>query len=184
MAPPHTNIRATNIREARLNAEANHPWKIMLTFRGTNSSNVSGQSDKWWMAWGIGKGQGYSNHGKTGTSGLANPNVFPVDKLIETAKTKVKDGYVATIDPQPTVKKRNPILDMPEPFCKIRTLVYRSKGCEYFALDYDHKVVAKINLETCNILLKEGGFKAESRVISLTDFGPVQGCWVWPGDET
>lgn len=159
------NTVPMTIREAEGAWLNSKPWRILLTFQGSNYNNISGKSDKWWTAYGDGSGRAFINFGKSGSLGRAEPVESSVYEAIQKAHTKVHEGYQTYIAPKPTaapppVKKTIPleILNLPAPFCDIRMVRATGGGTnfQFWALDESEKVLAEIPASSFDSLVQMG----------------------------
>lgn len=105
------------------------PFRIQLTFRGPNSRNTSGWSEKWWEISYSGSGPMMEcNYGAVGSRGRAVPLSYPWLKAINKYHEKINKGYrqvSGTLTQTPP-----PVLTLIGPFMDIREL--RQKDDDHF----------------------------------------------------
>jgi len=137
-----------NHNEALLAAEEGRKFSMVWEYVGSNPSNKSGESDKFWAVEGNNFGEVWIRYGKRGTTGRICNRGICLEDALNRAKDKVKDGYSwagATVEstvPPPTL----PLISksLPSPWNRIRMIH------DEVAYDREGEIVVKLTADSAN----------------------------------
>lgn len=115
------------------------PWLIKLEFIGRNASNVSGRSEKFWQASGVGQGPVEIRWGKIGASGqsIMRDWAYAYDR----SNSKLSEGYsyVPETSFDSNSIRKEPSITMDGPFSHIRVLARDLASKNVIAFDKEGK---------------------------------------------
>ena len=130
-------------RKRALSLYPHTPFTIRLQYKGWNEKRKC-HSDCWWEIKHR-NGKLLCNWGKTGTRGRAMPLEYSLKKALDKLAAKLASGY--TYDPRTergasAIPKKNPLADLPSPFCNITEIVMESGVWK--ALDKNGNTVTRL----------------------------------------
>jgi predicted DNA-binding WGR domain protein len=130
-------------------------WEIRLEHRGLNENNSSGRSSKFWSVETI-DGESHSlivRWGRIGTSGQSQRK--PYSEALDRLRAKLTEGYSCVADKFRDLPSGNLAaqiakppatkVDLPEPYCRIVTIVLGKAAETFVALDKDNILVMNLS---------------------------------------
>lgn len=131
-------------------------WEARVEFRGSNANNSSGQSQKFWSIESIDGDREtlIVRWGRIGTNGQSQRK--PYRDALNKMQEKLSEGYrsytavqdlLAQKGSQPIPSSKPPVVQvvLPEPYCRIVTVVLGKAAETFVALDKDNILVMNLS---------------------------------------